>query len=45
MCKKCKNKGYIILENGDTEYCKCKIGKRLEEIENKRSQKNFGDNY
>ena len=43
-CKKCKDKGYLIVP-GDIEYCDCAAGEKLKLIEAKRNQKGYRDNY
>jgi len=44
MCKECRNKGYLI-KDGDVKYCECEKGRKLKEIEDKRNQKGYNDNY
>ena len=43
-CEKCKDKGYLI-EVDEVKFCDCEKGKKLEEVEKKRNQKGYRDNY
>lgn len=44
MCEKCQDKGYIVIDD-DIVYCVCSKGKKMKEIEEKRNQKGYNDNY